>query len=74
MKFSIKNLFSKFYRIRRFLRIYPHLLKESLMKNFIFCAVLTEQKRGPSPVYNPEYLCIDNKFILFLSQQIIFLI
>ena len=54
MKLSIKGFFSKFYQIRRFLRIYPSLLKESLMKNFIFCAVLTEQKRSPFPVYNPD--------------------
>ena len=32
MKFSIKDFFSK-------LRIWSHLLKKSLMKNFIFCAV-----------------------------------
>ena len=54
MKFSIKNFFSKFYQIRRFLRIYSHLLKQSLLKNFIFCAALTKQKSGTSPVCNPE--------------------
>ena len=32
MKFSIKDFFSK-------LRIWSHLLKKSLMENFIFCAV-----------------------------------
>ena len=39
MTFSIKDLFSKCDRIRRKLRIWSHLLKKSLMKNFIFCAV-----------------------------------
>ena len=39
MKFSIQNFFSKFDQIRRFLRILSHLLKKSLMENFIFCAV-----------------------------------
>ena len=39
MKFSIKDFFSKRERIRRKLRIWSHLLKESLMKSFIFCAV-----------------------------------
>ena len=39
MKFSITDLFSKCDLIRRILRIWSHLLKESLMGNFIFCAV-----------------------------------
>ena len=37
MKFSIKDFFIKFDQIRRFLRIWSHLLKKSLMENFIFC-------------------------------------
>ena len=36
MKFSIKDFFSKCDQIRRKLRILSHLLKKSLMKNFIF--------------------------------------
>ena len=39
MKFSIKNFFSKGDQIRSFLRIWSHLPKKSLIKNFIFCAV-----------------------------------
>ena len=39
MKFSIKDLFSKCDQIRRFLRIWSHLLKKLLMENFIFCSV-----------------------------------
>ena len=39
MKFSIKDLFSKFDQICRKLRIISHLLKKSLMENFFFCAV-----------------------------------
>ena len=39
MKFSIKDFFSKCDQIRSFLRIWLHLLKKSLMGNFIFCAV-----------------------------------
>ena len=35
MKFSIKDLFSKCDQIRRKLRIWSHLLKKSLMENFI---------------------------------------
>ena len=36
MKFSIKDIFSKCDQIRRKLRIWLHLLKKSLMENFIF--------------------------------------
>ena len=39
MKFSIKDLFTKCDQIRSFLRIWSHLLKKSLVENFIFCAV-----------------------------------
>ena len=39
VKFSIKDFFSKCHQIRSFLRIWSHLLKISLMDNFIFCAV-----------------------------------
>ena len=40
MKFSITNFFSKCDQIRRKLRIWSHLLKKSVMVNFIFCAML----------------------------------
>ena len=40
MKFFIKDFFSKSDQIRSFLWIWSHLLKKSLMENFIFCAVL----------------------------------
>ena len=39
VKFSIKDFFGKCDQIRSFLRIWSHLLKKSLMKNFIFSAV-----------------------------------
>ena len=39
MKSFIKDFFSKCNQIRRKLRIWSHLLKKSLMENFIFCAV-----------------------------------
>ena len=39
IKFSIKDVCSKCDQIRRLLRIWSHLLKKSLMENFIFCAV-----------------------------------
>ena len=39
LKFSINDFFSKCDQIRRYLRIWLHLLKNSLMENFIFCVV-----------------------------------
>ena len=45
MKFSIEDFFSKCDQIRRFLRIWSHLLKKSLMENFIFWAVLYKHKK-----------------------------
>ena len=39
MKFSIKDFFSKFDQIPSFLTILSHLLKKSLIENFIFYAV-----------------------------------
>ena len=38
IKFSMKDFFSKCDQIRSFLQISLHLLKKSLMENFIFCA------------------------------------
>ena len=40
MKFSIEDFFSKCYQIHSFPHIWSHLLEESLMENFIFCAVI----------------------------------
>ena len=39
IEFSIKDFSSKCDQIRRKLWIWSHLLKKSLMENFIFCAV-----------------------------------
>ena len=39
-KFFVKDFFSKCDQIRRKLRIRSHLLKKSIMENFIFCAIL----------------------------------
>ena len=37
MKFSIRDFFSKYDQIQKKLRIWSHLLKKSLMENYIFC-------------------------------------
>ena len=41
MKFSIKDFFNKCDQIRCFLRIWSHLLRKSLIENFIFYAERT---------------------------------
>ena len=43
MKFSIKDLFSECDQIRRKLRFWSHLLKKSLIENFILCAVILSE-------------------------------
>ena len=40
LQLSNEDFFSKCNQIHNFLRIWSHLLKKSLMENFIFCAVL----------------------------------
>ena len=62
MKFFIKDFFSKSDQIRNFLRIWSHLMKKSLMENFIFCAV---------PFANPKIWKIqfwDTK--IYLAQSV----
>ena len=41
MKIFIKAFFSKFDQIRKKLWFWSNFLKKSLMKNFIFCAVIS---------------------------------
>ena len=48
MKFSIKDFFSKCDQIRSFKRIWSHLLKKSLIENFIFCAVTITNRASNS--------------------------
>ena len=42
MRFSSRDFFSKCDQIRSYLGIWSHLLKKSLMENFILCAVYEE--------------------------------
>ena len=53
MKFSIKDFFSQCGQIHSFLRIRSHLLKKSLMENFIFCAVKVKQMIKEM-IYSPQ--------------------
>ena len=52
MKFSIKDFFRKCDQIHSFLRIWLHLLKKSLMKNFIFYAVALKPRFRLSDLFD----------------------
>ena len=85
MKFSIKDFFSKCDQIRRGLRIWSHLLKKSLMKNLIFCAVyidsvirLTQNQHEPRYSIawsrNPEVLfCSILRFTISIVCDAVYL-
>ena len=61
MKFFINEFFSKYDQICRKLRIWSHLLKKSLMENFIFCAV---------KYTNEKYTNVANVNIVIYEMQI----
>ena len=55
MKISVKDFFSKFDQIHSFLWLWSHLMKKSLMENFIFYAV-------------HKYFKVQQRFFLYLMQ------
>ena len=57
IKFSINNFFSKCDQIRRKLRIWSHLLKKSLMGNFIFYAVLVGLDQASPDILDFVRIC-----------------
>ena len=67
MKFSIRDFLSKCDQIRSFLRIWSHLLKKSLMENFIFCAM----SESSSSILFPLVLALEGLFsdILLLRSS-----
>ena len=67
MKFSIKVFFSKCDQIRSFLRIWSHLLKKSLKENFIFCAVVLENKFRKEIILNT--FDTKQKFFFYTTLQ-----
>ena len=80
-KFSIKDFFSKYDQIRSFLRIWRHLLKKSLMENFIFYAVgeikKTKQWEQKNSLWQEKLLNVlgkvrGNERKLFKRQQNLF--
>ena len=67
---SIKDFFSKCGQIRSFLRIWSHILKKSLMENFIFCAVpltVPTSLKENSPARILDHY-ISGDFFLFLLK------
>ena len=69
MKFSIEDFFSKYDQIRRKLWIWSHLLKKSLMENFIFSAVSVALVLLSPDLLGREFL-IFMLFMLGFSLQI----
>ena len=64
MKFSIKDFLSQCDQIHRKLRIWSHLLKKSLMENFIFCAVDVRSRihRIITNIYNNKQKKLKDSF------------
>ena len=70
MKYSIKDLFSNIHQILRKLRIWSHLLKKSLMENFIFYTLYSVS----SCVQAAETLCFFLKLInVLIKPESVFL-
>ena len=72
-KFSIKDFFSKCDQIRSFPRIWSHLLRKSLMENFLFCALSKLKVGGLFEFLNHRFLTPFASFIFFLSNLLHFL-
>ena len=68
MKFSIKDFISKCDQIRWKLRIWSYLLKNSLMENFIFCAVRLVS-RTPLHGYSSSVYLYSKCILIFNSAQ-----
>ena len=67
VKFSIKDFYSKCDQIRRKLWIWSHLLKKSLLKNFIFCTV-----RNLCKMYLGDDDLISSPLVSFRRIKIVF--
>ena len=63
-EFSMKHFFSKFDHIRRFLQIWSHILKKSLMENFIFCVVIARKKARKC-----KDIFLVNKYLIYQKVQ-----
>ena len=72
MKFFIKDFFSQCDQIRRKLGIWSHLLKKSLMENFIFCAVIFSIRRRSELFYKKIILKNFEKYKDKLQNKALF--
>ena len=75
MKFSIKDFFSKCDQIHSFLRIWLHLLKKSLMENFIFfvqCECNPELQLQSFYVINEQKLQNNSSVFQYFSSSVYF--
>ena len=63
IKFSSEDFFSKCDQIRSKLRIWSHLLKKSLMENFIFCVVFAFSCQMFSPNRHHKFLCLIGSYL-----------
>ena len=70
MKFSIKDFFGKYEQISIFLQILSHLLKKSLVENFIFRAVLTVASRQLIQLH--PHQSVENWMISFAGIKLAF--
>ena len=70
MKFSIKDFFSKCDQARRKLRIWSHLLKKSLMENFIFCAVYPTKREIEIEQIHVKFILKKCKYYPWLAKSI----
>ena len=69
MKFSIEDFFSKCVQILSFLRIWLHLLKKSLMENFIFVQyIFPPGRKCFSNMKIPQFWFISSKHMLIFLQ------
>ena len=66
VKFHIKDLVSKCDQIPSFLRVWSHLLKKSLMENFIFLCSVCCMKEIIFQVITPKNFIVVFRFILKL--------
>ena len=72
MKFCIKDFFSKCDQIRRELWIWSHLLKKSLMENFIVCAMQCAETLLRNVSYNIWSQPCVRKFSTFPIKHYLF--
>ena len=73
MKFSIKNFFGKCEQIRSFVWTWSHLLKKSLIENFIFCAVKNSPWRSKFSSFPLLVLNSPNTSCHFSNKKLVFL-